>query len=366
MIIRINSSNNIKEAAKKIFSAADKKGTIPILSNFLLEAEGNSLKLTATNLEIGASVIVEDCEVVEAGKTTVNAQKFTKLISNLSDMEMEISLNENKLLVKTAKSKFSLATLEAEEFPEITVPENFDIAIPTDEFEKAIKKTAYAASKDEARYILTGVFLKSFGDKLHAVATDGHRLALYEIKVNAPEFQALIPRKAISEVRKILKDGDEVLLALLENKIYFKVGNTLMWSSLIEGEYPDYLAVIPGSNPLCVEVDKEELLSALKEISAIYDKEEVRAVIVNLTSGNMKLTAKKLDGEVDEEAEVILPADYSQDEFEIGFNINHLLESVSSFDESLIKIYMDSPTSPVLVVGDEEPQLKNVIMPMKV
>ncbi|ADY72664.1 DNA polymerase III, beta subunit [Desulfurobacterium thermolithotrophum DSM 11699] len=365
MKIRI-SSNNIKSAVKKVFSAADKRGNIPILSNILFEAEDNILKLTATNLEIGVSTFI-DCEVTESGKTTVNAQKCAKLFSSLIGEEFEVETDDSKLIVKSANSRFSLATLPPEEFPEIEFPESFGVKLSSSDIDRAIKKVSYAVSKDEARYILTGVYFRSFGDKIHAVATDGHRLALFEMKAEAEEFSSIIPRKALSELKKLLKESDEIELLGKENKIFFRIGDTLFWSSVIDGEYPDYMAVIPEDNPLeCIAI-REELVNALKEVSVIYDKEEIRAVILNLTPGNLRLIARKMElDSASEEAEVNIPVEYSGEEFEIGFNINHLLEAVSSFDGDTIKILMDQPISPVLIVSEEEPELKNVIMPMKV
>jgi len=365
MEVRI-SKDKIKEAVKKVASAADKKGNIPILSNILIEAEDNILRLTATNLEVGISTVV-DCEVIEPGKTTVNAAKASKLFSSLTGEEFVLESSDNKLIVKSVNSRFSLATLPPEEFPEVEIPEVFSVKLLSSEVDRAIKKVSYAVSRDEARYILTGVLLRSFGDKVHAVATDGHRLALYEMKAEAEEFSAIVPKKSLAELKKLLRESEEVELLLKENRLYFRVGDTVMWTSVIEVEYPDYLAVIPEDNPLQCVAGKEELVGALKEVSVIYDKEEVRAVIINITPGNMKLTARKVDVEsASEEAEVNIPVEYTGEEFEIGFNINHLLESVSSFDGDTVKILMDQPISPVLIVSDEEPELKNVIMPMKV
>ncbi len=364
MKIRIN-RNTVKEAVKNVATAADKRGNIPILSNVLLEAEDNSLRLTATNLEVGISTITS-CETVESGKTTVNALKLSKLVSSLTGEEVELETDDSKLVIRSVNSRFSLATLPPEEFPEIELPEKYNVKLLTSELDKAIKKVSYAVSRDEARYILTGVFLKSFGDKIHAVATDGHRLALYEIKAEAEEFSAIVPRRSLAELRKLLRESEETEILLSDNKLYFRIGDTVMWTSVIEGEYPDYLAVIPEDNPLKCVVDKEEIVNALKEVSVIYDKEEVRAVILSFTPGNLKLTAKKVDVESGEEAEVNIPVEYNGEEFEITFNINYLLEAVSSYDAETVKILMDQPISPVLVTSDEEPELKNVIMPMKI
>ncbi len=357
---------DVRDVVKLVASAADKRGNIPVLSNLLLEANDNVLRLTATNLEIGISALV-NCQVIEEGKATANATKLAKLLSTITGEDVEISLEGDTLYVRSSNAKFSLATLPADEFPEIDLPEAYNVKLPSEEVDKAVRKVAYAVSRDEARYILTGVYFRSFGDKFHAVATDGHRLALYEVEVYSEAFDAIIPRKSLGELKKLLKESEEVELTESDSKLFFRIGDTVMWSSLIEGEYPDYMSVIPESNPLRAVADKEELLSALKEVSSIYDKEEVRAVLFNFSAGTLKLTAKKLGDEgVHEEAEVVIPVEYSGDEFTIGFNVNHMIESIASFDGSSIVISMDQPVTPVLISSEEEPQLKNVVMPMKV
>ena len=361
MKLRIGKAK-IRDAVKTAAAAADRKGAIPILSNVLLEAQDGVLRLNATNLEIGISTFV-DCQIEEEGRTTVNAVKASKLFSSITGEEVELETDEGRLLVKSVNSRFSLATLPVEEFPEIELPEEFSIKLPSEEVDKALKKVSYAAGRDEARFILTGVLLRSFGDRLHAVATDGHRLALYEIFVESEPWSAIIPKKSLSELKKLLREGDTVEIAQKFSKIYFRVADTVMWSSLIEGEYPNYEKVIPEGNSKEVVADRQELLSALKEVSVIFDKEEVLAVIFELSDGSLKLSASKVEGE---EAEVVIPVDYSGEAFKIGFNIVHMIESVGSFEGDSISLKMEEPTLPVLITSEEEPQLKNVIMPMKV
>jgi DNA polymerase-3 subunit beta len=357
---------DIKEAVRKVAGCADKKGNIPILSNILIEAEDNTMRLTATNLEMGASTVIPST-VDEPGKTTVNAVKFSKFVASFSGEEFEMRTEDSKLTITSTNLEFSLATLPPEEFPEIELPEEYSLRLLSSHLEKGIKKVSYAVSKDEARYILTGVYLNARGDKFHVVATDGHRLALYELPSTSEEFSAIVPRKFLTEFRKVLKESADVELLLKDNKFFARAGDTVVWTSVIEGEYPDYLAVIPESNPLKCVVERDEFLSALKEIAVIYEKEEVKAVILNLTPGKLELNAR--GGEIEgtaEEGTVSIPAEYSGEEFQIGFNINHLIESISSFDGDTIKILMDKPITPVLIASDEEPELKNVIMPMKV
>ena len=358
--------DRMREAVRKVASSADKRGNIPILSNILFEADAQALRLTATNLEVGAVTSIE-CDVVVPGRVTVNAGRISKLLSSVVAQELEIEAQDGKLLVRSAGSRFSLATLPPEEFPEVELPPGFDVALPAEELDRAIRKVSYAVSKDEARYILTGVLFRSFGDRVHVVATDGHRLAVYEMDVKAREFSAIVPKRSLAELKKLLREGGEVEFAELENRLYFRVGGTTVWTSLIEGEYPDYLSVIPKDNPVEFTADRSEFLTALKEVSIIFDREEVKAVILKLSGGKLTLTTRKLEIEsAPEEAEVTLPVEYRGEDFEIGFNINHLIESVASFDGDTLRVSMSEPVTPALVVSEEERELRNVIMPMKV
>jgi len=356
----------MREAVKLAASASDRKGTIPILANVLVEAEDGILRLTATNLEIGVSAVVK-CNVLEEGKVTVNANKAAKLFSSITGDEVELELVDSKLFVRSANSRFSLATLPSEEFPEVDVPNEFSVKLPSAELDRALKKVSYAVSRDEARYILTGVLLRSFGDKIHVVATDGHRLALYEFQGGAPEFSAIVPKKSLTEIKRILRGIEEVELTEQNNKLYVRGGDTVIWTSLIEGEYPDYLSVIPEDNPVSFVADRDELLAALKEVSIIFDKkEDVRASVFRLETGKLTITARSVEGESSEEAEVQIPVDYNGDTFTIGFNAIHMIESVNSFDGSSVKFLVKEPLTPVLIVSEDEPQLKNVVMPMKI
>ena len=357
------SKDQIRDAVKLVASAADKRGGVPILSNVLLEAEENLLRLTATNLDVGISTVV-DCQALECGKTTVNANKAAKLFSSITGEEIDLSYDGSRLVVSTVNSRFNLSTLPAEEFPEVELPAEFPVSIPSQEIDKAIKKVAYAASRDEARYLLTGVLLRSLGDRIHAVATDGHRLALYEIFTPAEGIDSIIPKKSLVELKKLLRESEEVNLVESGNKLYFRTGDTVMWSSLIEGDYPDYQTVIPETNSKVMTAGREELLSALKEVEVIFDKEEVRGANFTLTKGSRNITAKKFEGDTAEEAEVTVPVDYEGEDFTISFNITHLIESVSSFDGESLSFAMEEPLSPVLITSREEENLKNVIMPM--
>ncbi len=356
----------LKEGVKKVAPAADKKGAIPILSNMLLSVSDNTITLAATDLDIGIATIA-NCDVIEEGNVTVNAQKLQKLVSSLSVEEVECELNGNMFLIRSMSSKFSLATLPSEEFPGIKLKGKNEISVLSEEIDKAIKKVAYAASKDEVRYNLMGVYLNSLGNRLDAVATDGHRLALYTIDVKIPEFNIIVPRHGLSELKRLLKGSQEVKISTEGNQIFFEFDDTYLFSSVIEGEYPDYMAVIPEDNSLKAVVDREEILTALREVSVIYDKEDAQPVIVKFNPDKVKLTAKKFDSiDAGEEAEVEIPCEYSGEEFEIAFNIRHIIESVASFDSSSITLFMDGPMTQVLLASDEEPQLKCVIMPMKI
>ncbi len=361
MRIRIDKIK-LRESVKKVASAADKKGHIPILSNILMEAQDSDLKLTSTDLEIGITTSTK-CTIEEPGRATVNAFKLLKISSSLSGSEVELNLEGEVLKVRSSNSSFTLSTLPVEEFPEVKFEGQNPISIPSAQFDRALRKVLYAVGKDETRYILTGVYLTSLGNRIHVVATDGHRLSLFEIQASVPEFGIIVPRRVFSEIKKLLPSSSEVSISSSENQVFFKFEDTFLSSSVIEGEYPNYLAVIPESNPLKCAVDRDEFLTSLREVSVIFDKEDVRPVVLKLSPKSMVLHTK---AETGEEAVVEIPADYSGESFEIGFNVVHLSEAVASFEKGDIELFLDTPTTQVLLVSPQDPNLKCVIMPMRI
>ncbi|WP_456437409.1 DNA polymerase III subunit beta [Desulfurobacterium sp.] len=365
MKIKIN-KEVLKEAVKKVAPAADRKGNIPILSNILLAASDNTLSLYATDLDIGIATIV-NCEVIEEGNTTVNAQKLMKLVSSLSVEEVECEVEGNMFTVRTMGSRFSLATLPPDEFPQIKIKGENEVSLPSEEIDKAIRKVAYAASRDEVRYNLMGVYLNSNGERIDAVATDGHRLALYVMDASVAEFGVIILKRTLGELKRLLKGSGEVKISTEGNQIFFEIDDTYLFSSVIEGEYPDYMAVIPEDNPLKAVVNKDEFLTALKEVSVIYERDDTQPVIMIFNPDRVKLVARRFDSiDASEEAEVEVPCEYNGEEFEIAFNVKHMVEAVGSFDSDTITISMDGPMTQVLLESSEEPQIKCVIMPMKI
>ena len=365
MKIRI-SKNKIRNEIRKVVPAVDKKGNVPILQNILIDANNDVLNLLATDTELGISTKT-DADIVEKGETTVNAQKFFKLLSSIVDDEIEVETQKNILTVKATNSHFQLATLPADEFPSVTLP-SFEngFSIPSLELDKAIRKVSYATSRDEVRYILTGIFIKSTGNRLDVVATDAHRMAIYEVLISVPKFSAILPKRSMVELKKLLRDSNNVNVYIDKNILYFGLDNTVLWTTEIDGEYPDYSGVIPTSNPLVCTIGREDFLNALKEVSVIYDS-DVKPVIFKLTPSTLTLSARKsnLEG-VNENAEVKVPIEYSGENFEIGFNASHLIESAMSFDAESLEIFMDKPTSPVLITSEKEKNLKDILMPMKV
>ncbi len=354
--------SKFRDAVRRVAPAADKKGQIPILSNILIEAGDGGLRLSATDLEIGITTETS-CTVEEEGRVTVNASKLLKVASNLSGNDVEMGVEGNLLKIRSSNSLFSLSTLPSDEFPELSFSGDRPLRLSSAVLDKALKKVLYAVGRDETRYVLTGVYITSTGGKVHFVATDGHRLSLYEVGVSAPEFGVIVPRRVFSEVRKLASGVDEVEITSSENQVFFNFGDTKLSSSVIEGDYPNYTAVIPEGNPLRCSVDRDEFLTALKEVSVIFDREDVKPVLINLSPKLMKLSARSDTGE---EAIVEVPADYSGEDFRIGFNVVHLSEAVGSMESGDVVLLFDTPTTQALILSGVEPELKCVIMPMRV
>ncbi len=367
------SKSEFKDALRKVVSAADKKGSIPILANVLLVAQDGYVTATATDLEIGISVRIR-ADVERPGKTTVNAFKLAKISSSALSDSIELELKENTLHVSAGRAHFSLLTIEPDEFPNINaVSSENEFELSSSDLDNAIRKVAYATGKDEYRYYLMGVLIRSIDseNKVHFVATDAHRLALYEADAEAFGISAIVPRRTMAELKKFLKGSDRVKVSVSSEKsgsqIFFSTDDSVLFSSLIEGDFPDYMSVIPEASPVKATFDRQELLLALKEVSVVYDKLDTSPVIFEFGGSVAKIFAsKKAEGGVSaEEAQVEVPLEFDGQELKVAFNLKHLLEGLSSFDSSSVTLNMATDTSPVLINSEEEPRLKCVIMPMR-
>lgn len=369
------SRDELLVALQRVQGVVEKRNTMPILSNILLEAKQDGIEVSATDLEIGMRALYK-ATVSEAGMLTVSARKLFEIIKELRDGEIELATAENNwLTIQTGKSQFKIVSLPAGDYPALPAIDKEGLTpLTSSNLLELIRKTLFAAGDNDARYILNGLLVTLVtGDKkttLRLVGTDGHRLAVAEQEVAAgskeapKEIKAIIPKKAAHEIRRLLEEGGdgEPLIGFTKKLMIFRKSGLLLTSSLMEGNYPNYQQVIPKESDKRILVDRVELEGACRRV-AVLARDKANAVKVTFARGTLTLYANNPDyGEATEE----LPAEYKGETLSTGFNARYLLDAFGVMDGQQISLQMDNPLSPCLIQERESPGFKCVVMPIKI
>ena len=349
-------------------SVVERRNTIPILANVVLRAEEGELSLTATDMDMDIATEV-GCSVMTSGTTTMSAHLLYDIARKLPDgAEVEIAVNDGHAMVSAGRSSFRLPTLPVEDFPAISsneLPVNFSLTAA--DMRDLIDATRFAISTEETRYYLNGIYIHKAGSgELCAVATDGHRLAMTRqvLPSGAAQMPSIIlPRKAVSELRKLLDDFDgDVLVGLSETRAEFRFGVVRLTSKLIDGTFPDYTRVIPVGNDRIMQVDVSAFSAAVDRVSTIAS-EKSRSVKMGLRSGVLTLSASNTDASsATEELEV----SYDGPEMEIGFNARYLLDIAGQVNSDMVEFALADQGSPSLVRAPGDEASLFVLMPMRV
>ena len=356
-------------------SVVERRNTIPILSNVLIEAEGDSsLKVMATDLDLQ---VVEHMEasVEDAGSITVSAHLLFDIARKLPEgSQVSLETAENRMTVKAGRSRFSLPTLPRDDFPVIVegdLPTSFEL--PAKTLAELIDRTRFAISTEETRYYLNGIFFHVSDEDqpvLKAAATDGHRLARFTIA--RPEGadgmpDVIVPRKAVAELRKLLEESMDgnVQVDLSASKVRFTLGGeggVVLTSKLIDGTFPDYSRVIPTGNDKLLKLDPKSFFAGVDRVATIAT-EKTRAVKMGLEKDKITLTVTSPDNGVASEE---VPAEYGADGFEIGFNASYLKDILNQIDSDVVEIHLADAGAPTLIRKDENAPALYVLMPMRV
>ncbi|MBM7066465.1 DNA polymerase III subunit beta [Actibacterium sp. 188UL27-1] len=361
------------KAVAQAQSVVERRNTIPILANVLIEAEGDTASFRATDLDI--EVVDKAAAVVErAGATTVSAVLLHEIVRKLPD-GAQVKLTDdgasNRLMVEAGRSNFSLATLPREDFPVMANAEydaNFSAEAPT--LRRLFDKSKFAISTEETRYYLNGVYMHvadgEDGKALRCVATDGHRLARIDAHLpsGADDMPGVIvPRKTVGELRKLLDDDEaHIAVSVSETKVRFATPNITLTSKVIDGTFPDYTRVIPVGNTRKLEVDASEFAKAVDRVATV-SSERSRAVKMALDEDRLVLSVNAPDsGNAEEELAVA----YGDDRLEIGFNAKYLLEIASQVDRENAVFMFNSSGDPTLMREGTDTSAVYVVMPMRV
>ncbi len=360
-------------ALNHVQSVVERRNTIPILSNILLNAENGSLGLTATDLDLAINEQAE-ADIQTSGAITAPAHLLYDIVRKLPDgsqIEITYQGEEGRILVRAGRSQFALSCLPRDDFPIMETGElPFRFSVSTTELKRLIDKSRFAISTEETRYYLNGIYLHAADSEgipvLRAVATDGHRLARVEtpLPANAENIPGIIiPRKAVGELRKLIDDNEgDVAISMSDNRICFSFGGSVLTSKLIDGTFPDYERVIPSGNDKVLELDGRTFAQAVDRVSTI-STEKSRAIKLALTDDTVTLSATGADsGSATEE----LAASYKSDSMEIGFNSKYLLDITGQIEGDNAHFILADAQSPTIVRDGTDDGALYVLMPMRV
>jgi DNA polymerase-3 subunit beta len=351
---------------QQIIGAVEKRQTMPALSNILIRASQDTVTLTATDLEIELVTRI-DMLVDDVGDITIPARKLLDICKALpADSEIRLSTKDDKALILSGRSRFSLATLPASDFPALdSIKATSDFEIPQKTLKDIIEKTGFAMAQQDVRYYLNGLLLEVSPKLLRAVATDGHRLAYCEKQTDADISdikQVILPRKGVLELARLLSDVDDtVKVTLSSNHLQIEFDKIRFTSKLIDGRFPDYNRVIPDAANCVLTADRELLRQALVRAS-ILSNEKYRGIRLAVDGNVLKLQAQNPDHE---EADVELEVNYKGDSLEIGFNVNYMLDVLGVSSSSMVQAALRDSNSSCLLTFPDQKDCKYVIMPMR-
>lgn len=370
------SRETLFKALRHMSAVVEKRTSIAILSNVRLKAADNKLETTATDNDLAVQGVAE-AFVDQPGATTVGAQKLFEIVSKIPEgvmVALEVQDGGSRLAVTAGKARFSLATLGAEAFPDMTkVDGGVSLTLASADIKKLLDKVSFAASTDETRAYLTGVYLHVVsGDKtdngepaLRAVATDGHRLAKADLPCPAGAADmpgVILPKKCVTELRKLADEAKEINLVVSEKKLQAEAGDIILTSKVIDASYPDYERVIPQGNNAELTVSRRSLMQAVGRVS-ILSHEKTRSVRFGIAEGQVTMTSNNPD---QESAVEEVKVDFSGSPLEIGFNARYLEDIGNQVGADDIHFFFKDSASPVLVRDPADGASLFVVMPMRV
>ena len=355
---------------QSVSGIVEKKHTLPILSNVLLEKKGDQLTLLATDIEIQITTSTTIAASDDDGAVTVGARKLQVILRSLPEgAEVSLNLEEKRLQVKAGKSRFNLQTLPADDFPRMAIAESTSqkFTIAQRQFRKLLAQTQFSMAAQDVRYYLNGLLLLIDNGELRAVATDGHRLAYASISLEEvagwARQEMILPRKTVLELSRLLADSDDPLeIELAPNQIRFQFGHISLVSKLIDGKFPDYERVIPATLKNIVVVNRATLLQSMVR-AAILTNEKFRGVRLVLGAGSLKIMAANAE---QEEAQEELEIDYSGDAIDVGFNVGYLLDVLNNTSAEAIEWGFNDANSSALISVPGNDRFKYVVMPMRI
>jgi len=348
-----------------VIGVVERRQTMPVLANVLLSLRESAVAITATDLEVEL-VAASEVTVQEAGDITVPGRKLLDILRALPEKSLvSVGLEGEKIVVKAGRSRFSLATLPAAEFPVIDeIHAQQTVELPRKELLRLLEKTHFSMAQQDVRYYLNGMLLEIDSQSLRAVATDGHRLALCEaelpVKAKTSQ-QVIVPRKGVLELQRVLTDEGTAELAIGTNHVRAQIGTVRFTSKLIDGRFPDYSRVIPAAAPNAIRADRDLLRQALQR-TAILSNEKYRGIRITVKKNLLTVQAHNPE---QEEAEEEIEVGYEGNDLEVGFNVNYLLDALSAIDGQEVELGLTDSNSSCLIRSPGNASSRYVVMPMR-
>lgn len=368
MLIIKASRDALLKPLQSVTGIVERRHTLPILSNVLIETRGDQLSFLATDLEIQIQAHATLDKAKADGSLTLSAKKLQDILRALPD-NVDVTLDEkdNRVTVKAGRSRFNLQSLPAADFPRLTPGSaaTAKVEIPQKALKQLFNLVQFAMAVQDIRYYLNGLLLSIEGSTLRVVATDGHRLSYAASALASPaaKLDVILPRKTVTELSKLLEDSDDpVIVEIRENQVMFSFAGVVVVSKVVDGKFPDYTKVIPTSYEKQIKLDRQALQQALQR-AAILSNEKIRGVRLVLTKDALSIICTNNE---QEEAEEELAIEYSAEPLDIGFNINYLLDVLNHVDGSQVEIALGDANSSALITIPGHGDFKYVVMPMRI
>ena len=372
MIVLKAPQDQVLTALQAVSGIVERRHTLPILANVLIRKTGNQVELTTSDLEIQVRTTVQFDGDAGTLSTTVGARKLIDILRSMpSDQTVSLTSNQNKMTLQGGKSRFTLQTLPADDFPLVQEAADFGpkFSVPQKTLKHLINQVHFAMAVHDIRYYLNGILFVAEGKNLTLVATDGHRLALAqaELDTDIPKQEVILPRKTVIELQRLLSDaGGEnqphIEMQFANNQAKFTFGGMEFVTKLVEGKFPDYNRVIPKNHKNSITLGRAPLLASLQR-TAIMTSDKFKGVRLNLEPGTLRVASNNAE---QEEAVDELDIDYGGDTIEIGFNVTYLIDALANMGQDMVKMELADSNSSALITIPENASFKYVVMPMRI
>jgi DNA polymerase-3 subunit beta len=368
MIVLKATQEKVLSALQSVAGIVERRHTLPILANVMIRKTGSQIQLTTSDLEIQIRTSAVLDGDIGNFTTTVGARKLIDILRTMpSDQTVSLESSQNKLILKGGKSRFTLQSLPAEDFPLVQEASNFGpvFSVPQKTLKALLSQVSFAMAVHDIRYYLNGILFVAEGKQLSLVATDGHRLAFSSatLDVEVPRQEVILPRKTVLEMQRLLSDKEGAIeMQFAGNQAKFSFEGMEFVTKLVEGKFPDYNRVIPKNHKNIITLGRTTLLASLQR-TAILTSEKFKGVRLNIEPGTLRVASNNAE---QEEAVDELDIDYAGDAIEIGFNVTYLIDALTNMEQDTVKMELADSNSSALLTIPDDAAFKYVVMPMRI